>query len=274
VDLSRARLARDSDTAGTRAAPAPADQAGYLRLSTRPLHVLAFLFPLVIAYEAGSAFYLSDPVSGVTETIRAHSMLLAFFQNFGVAARAMPALLLVGVLVVWHILLRDRWRLHPPVLLGMVAEAAVLTLPVLVLAILVQNAGIAPPPAVAADFGLLDLPWQTRLTISIGAGVYEEMLFRLIFIAAAHLVLVDVLSIADKAGRIAAVVASAAAFAVYHDLGDSSGGAVDLVAAAHYFLAGLYFGVLYLARGLGIAAGVHALYDIAVLIAFPAVAGR
>lgn len=248
---------------------ARAIRSGYARLATRPLHVLAFLLPLIAAYEIGTWVWLSDPATGAVDTIKAHSVLLGLFQSFGLGARSMPAVVLVTVLLVWHVLLGDRWSVRPSVLAGMAAEAAAWTLPLLILAILIQRSAedVSPMAAAASPVThLLSMPWQARLTVSIGAGVYEEMLFRFVLIAAVHLVLVDLCRLSDATGRVLGVIVSAGAFVLYHDAG---AGSLPATAAALYLAAGVYFGVLFLARGLGICAAVHALYDVTVLVVLP-----
>ena len=51
----------------------------------------------------------------------------------------------------------------------------------------------------------------------------------------------------------------------------SVGSALEIVEGVlpFYVLAGIYFGVLFLGRGLGIAVGVHACYDLLVLVVMP-----
>ena len=60
-----------------------------------------------------------------------------------------------------------------------------------------------------------------------------------------------------------AVLVSAAAFALYHD--PAGAGSVAWSAMTFYFLAGLFFGGVYVWRGFDIVVAVHALYDIVVL---------
>ncbi len=60
-------------------------------------------------------------------------------------------------------------------------------------------------------------------------------------------------------------VTSAAAFTIYHPVEAASGG-VSIRKVAFYFLAGLYFGGIYVLRGFGIVVAVHALYDIVTVL--------
>jgi len=148
---------------------------GYLSESQRPLSILVFLLPLLAAYELGAWLYLSGGEHGPT-TIAAWGMLARFFETFGVIGIHLPALLLVTVLLVWHMLVRERWRVRPMVLVGMAMEACVWTVPLTILLIVLQSAltGEAAPPVAAQvtdPEGLRNLSWQTRLTISAGAGL-------------------------------------------------------------------------------------------------------
>jgi hypothetical protein len=242
-----------------------ADEASYWVLSTKPLHVLVFLLPLLVAYEIGAATYVTR--------ISAETMLSEVFGIFGSATLFVPGIAMVTVLVVWHVLSGDSWRVQPRTLGGMLAEAVVWTLPLIVLGAALgrlTSDGVMPamldgPQAgEEASTALRDLPWTARLTVAIGAGLYEEMLFRLVGIAALHLVLKDLMGVPDARASVLAVVGSAVAFALYHDLGVQGGG-INWHLAVFSFLAGAYFGSVYVMRGFGIVVGTHALYDVAAL---------
>jgi membrane protease YdiL (CAAX protease family) len=113
---------------------------------------------------------------------------------------------------------------------------------------------------------LLELPVATRLTIAIGAGLYEEMLFRLIGMALLHFILADLIGAPQKWATAGAVILSALAFAAYHQPADAT-------AWATYILSGVYLGTVYGMRGFGIVVGTHALYDVLVLAVGPAISG-
>lgn len=244
----------------------------YAELSIRPLHVLVFLAPLLIAYEIGSLLYLSNPSTGVVETISARRMISTFFETFGAFGLYLPGVALATVLLIWHLLRRDPWTIHVPVMPLMLMEAVLWTLPLIVLAMILpritQMAEVVTWPPHLASADIRSLGWQARLTISIGAGLYEELVFRVVAIAALHFVLVDLLGVRRNTGAVLSVIISALAFALYHDL-RTVGGELDVPLALFLTVAGLYFGLIYIWRGFGIVVAVHALYDVVALVLAP-----
>ncbi len=251
-------------------------RGSYWFLSSRPLHILVFLAPLVALYEVGSALYLSDVVKGTRQDIKAQRLLSDFFHAFGVAGLFLPGVALFTVLLVWHVLAGDRWRTRAYVLAGMLAESVAWTLPLLLLSALHARASAAAVSSVAAlsaqggggGESVFSLPWQARLTVSVGAGLYEEMLFRLVGTALLHLVLADLLKIKSSIASVLAVIGAALAFALYHDtsLPAAMGGGTDWPKLIFLTTAGLYLGTLYILRGFGIVVGTHAVYDVLVLV--------
>ncbi len=222
-----------------------------------------------MAYEIGLALFLRSREGVLTN--KAHETLLMFFDTFGLTATGglyLGGAAIVVVLVVWHVLTRDPWRVDWTTPALMAAESVALTIPLLVLGLLIGGAaavaaGVRPPPPDLASMSI----WA-RLTVSIGAGLYEELLFRMMLIAVLHTLLVDVAKLRSPVGATIAVVISAAAFAWYHPLRDG-GGVLLWRRVAFYSLAGLYFGAVYVARGFGIVVGTHAFYDIVVVAMLP-----
>lgn len=261
-------------------------KSGYLARSRSPLHVLVFLLPLIVFYEIGSAVWLAGAEGALAEDIRARRIVSQMFESFGEYAIYLPGILIVVVLLIWHVLTKDTWKIRWRAIGGMWLESLIWTVPLLVLGQLlyrlligdaapttVSGAAAALVPALTPD-AIADHSLGARATISIGAGLYEELLFRMVAIALIHLLLVDVGGLKNSTGTIAAVVISSAMFAVYHDVGVLPGGpnSIQWAELIFFFAAGLYFGALYMARGLGIVIGVHALYDLAVLVILPSAA--
>lgn len=228
--------------------------------------------PLLVLYEIGSVVFLAGPALGA-ETIGARGILGSFFHAFGVASLHLPPIALMVVLLTWHTMLRDPWKVRPGVLAGMAAESLLWAVPLLVLGVVLaarsQGAGPATPSAVAMtqNAALAELSWQARLTVSIGAGIYEELLFRLILIGAAHVVVVDIMKFHSNAGYVVGAMLSAVLFALSHDLA-APGGGVDLRLLAFYVAAGLYFATVFIWRGFGIVVAAHAMYDAIALLVF------
>jgi membrane protease YdiL (CAAX protease family) len=236
----------------------------YWVATKRPLQMLVLLLPLVIAYELGLALVLRSEEGVLTN--KAHETLLETFEQLGVPAVSglyLGGIVIVVVMFVWHVLNRDPWKISGTTAGFMAAEALVLTVPLLVLSLLISrqdlSAAAGPPQVQLAELGL----WS-KMAISIGAGLYEELLFRMVLIALVHTLLVDLARLPDAAGTALAILLSAAAFTIYHPLRDQLG-IVSVSKVIFYFMAGLYFGAIYVLRGFGIVVAVHALYDILTL---------
>jgi membrane protease YdiL (CAAX protease family) len=105
-------------------------------------------------------------------------------------------------------------------------------------------------------------PAAEQVVTYIGAGIYEEVLFRLGLYSLLYYLLRVVLIPLPLAIMLAACGA-AVTFAAAHHLGDNG---EELLPVLFLFrvIAGLYFTALYVMRGFGIAVGAHAGYDILV----------
>ena len=247
-----------------------AENLSYWYMSRQPLTILCFLLPLIALYEIGLALFLKSEQGTITNI--AHETLVNFFRAFGISDTGglyLGGIAIVVVLLVWHILARAPWRVDTKALGIMAVESALLALPLIALGLLINQKVIQPdaaPPAAgmaAAPFDQLDV-WS-GLTISVGAGLYEELMFRMLLIALVHTILVDVAKLPHRLGASIAVTVAAIAFTIYHPL-FSEVEQVLWASVLFYFLAGLYFGLVYVVRGFGIVVGVHATYDIIIVI--------
>ncbi|MBM4008569.1 MAG: CPBP family intramembrane metalloprotease [Planctomycetes bacterium] len=239
--------------------------SGYFERSKQPLEILALVAPLIVLYEIGLVFALRT--QGGTLTNSAHEGLLRLFSSLGIDAGrfSLPALALPGVgvivvLLVWQVLSRRAWTLHIPTVGGMMVECVLFSLPLLVAAQIITR--IFPPAAMGEMEGLGTFG---KVAMSVGAGVYEELVFRMVLIALLHTLFVDLLRWKESWALGVAVIVAAVLFTLYHPLRLSSG-ALDLRRVVFFLAAGSAFGVLYVVRGFGIAAGTHAWYDVAVVV--------
>lgn len=240
-------------------------QEPYTAVSKQPLHALALIFPLIVIYQIGVLGSSADDRS--TVPLRAERMINLFLDTFGLTGVVVPSILIVAILIIHHLSRADRWAIRPGVVAIMALEAVLWTLPLLVLGqVLVRLLGDGVPTLAAAS-DLIAIPWQDRLTISIGAGLFEELLFRMVLIAVLHYLLHDLVAIKEKSAGAIAIVLSSIAFALYHEPWGGAG--IDIPSLGFYLFAGLTFAGIYLARGFGIVVAAHAFYDIIVLIVLP-----
>jgi len=106
-----------------------------------------------------------------------------------------------------------------------------------------------------------------NIVTGIGAGIYEELVFRLILIIVLMLLFQDVLGFSRKGSIILSILVSAGLFSAHHHIifvdGQLTPSAVfSWTAFCFRTIAGVYFAALFAIRGFGITAGTHAFYDI------------
>lgn len=232
----------------------------YFLRSQEPLQSLIFMAPLIVLYEVGAVLYTTDPHTGHRVSNLARSFMKDFLELFGAVGDYLPGLAVVLVLLAWHVARRDRLRFDPRLYFAMAIESLALAIPLLMFGLLIGPRQAAGYTAAAPD--LSTMTWQAGVVFSIGAGVYEELVFRLAAIAILHMVFVDMLAVPEKRGAILAVVCSAILFAAYHF---SAGDQFTWPKFVFYFAAGIYFAVLYVMRGFGIVVATHAFYDVLVI---------
>jgi membrane protease YdiL (CAAX protease family) len=235
----------------------------YFAESRRPWTILLFLLPAVLFYEVRLAILAARGEAVLVN--KAQHGVLRFLEAIGLAdaglfALALPGAVLVGLLLIWQLLLRAPWRAAPATLGVMLAESALMAAPLLLLSTIASGSPLA---ATEPDWSTLGV--SARIAVSLGAGIYEELVFRLLLLATLHVLLVDLLGLKSWLGSTIAVIVSAILFAAYHPLRDVAG-ELDWRRAAFYVAAGVWLGGLMLVRGFGIAVGAHALYDIATLL--------
>src|SRR5205085_8767891 len=103
----------------------------------------------------------------------------------------------------------------------------------------------------------LTFPWQTDVMLSIGAGVYEELLFRLIAITLLSILLVDILEMKPTLAVPIIVITSAVLFSAYHYLGEEGKHPFQPGLFAFRTALGIYLAGIYIYRGFGITVGAH-----------------
>lgn len=230
------------------------DPPDHPRLLSKPLDTLVFVLPFILFYEIGS---LSVHTGGdARERVVAFHLLRFFFELFGSTGVQMPALAVIIILLATHIVSRRPWTIDRRAVGWMYAESAALAAPLLLF-----NLVLTAAPTHPADQGHR----FAELVLGVGAGVYEELVFRLVLISIIVIIGSDLLHFATRPTLVFAVVFSALAFAAHHHppLGSDP---FSLRSFIFRTIAGLYLGALFVYRGYGPAAGTHAIYNILVIV--------
>ena len=103
-----------------------------------------------------------------------------------------------------------------------------------------------------------------RVTLAIGAGIYEEFLFRVLLILLLSQIINFIFKWNFRFSRLIAMIISAGIFSSFHFLGEY-GDYFSFNIFMIRFFAGIFLGILYFTRGFGIVAWSHSIYDLIVL---------
>lgn len=220
---------------------------------SRPLEALAFLLPLIAFSEIASRSLFPYTAAPPQDRVVAFHLLQLFFQLFGSAGALMPALAVVVVLLSTHVASRQPWRVRKSAVALMYAESLALAIPLILV-----NSWVRLAAGPAAE------TWLRHAALGIGAGVYEELVFRLVLISVVAVIGSDLLRWSNTSVLIAGVMVSALVFAAHHH---PPVGGEPFDASRFWFrtLAGVYLGAVFVIRGYGPAAGTHAAYNLIVI---------
>jgi hypothetical protein len=235
----------------------------YLAATQHPWPCLLFVLPLVAGYEFG----VLELGGAHPESLRngADNWLRLGLTHLGLPFFWLPPALLLATFVLWTL---RRWPDRPGDLLGVLTGMALESV-TFALGLWLVSRGLPP---LLQHFGVgLSLsaapapPAVLRQAVTyLGAGIYEEALFRLVLFSA----LVALLGRIDAGGMAApllAALASATLFAIAHHIGPY-GQPYSNYLFVFRLLAGLYFAVLYQLRGFGVAVGSHACYNVMISV--------
>ena len=236
----------------------------YWNESARPLVSLAFVAPMVVAYEGGLVALGPQAMrNGADVWLRQLLEWLGFSQYF----------LLLG----WHHLNQDRWSIRWTFLYGMLFESIAFGALLLVVANAQQGIFAAVGSHATPPLSVQSTKAFGQLVAFLGAGIYEELLFRVMLFPALA-ALLRLVGTPRRTSWVVAILLSSLAFAAAHyqldlmignfHLVTSSGDSFEWTSFLFRFSAGIFFATLLLARGFGVAAGAHAFYDI--LVSLPA----
>lgn len=230
----------------------------YFAESRRLSLSVVFVLPLMAVYHVGIVR------SGASTRNLVETWVTTLLSNAGVpAAQVLNSLLVVG-LVIALVKLEDGPSLHFRFLILMLFESIIyaagmfLGLQLLTTAIQARAGQLMAAGAVG---------W-VPLSLAAGAGVYEELVFRLLFIGGGLVLLHGFCKWNRLTSLLVLLFLSSVSFSVIHYYG-ILGDTPDAFSFLFRTLAGVVLGLIYLSRGLGIAAWSHALYNVFALMHVP-----
>ena len=238
----------------------------YFASTRSPRYSLLFALPLFVAYEALAAALTRPAAEAQVRNgadVLLHELAYALAGSYGPLA-LMAAIIGLSVIFV----VRDMRRsggVRPVYFIGMLVEASVLALifGFVIGTITAQLLGGLHLLMLPAE-PIARMSWETRLMLSLGAGVFEELLFRVLLVSALA-TLGRVMGFSRVAAGVFAAVVGALIFSAFHYVGPF-GERFDIQSFAFRAVSGLAFSGLYLTRGFGITAWTHALYDAFLLL--------
>ncbi|MEQ9280157.1 MAG: CPBP family intramembrane glutamic endopeptidase [Balneola sp.] len=223
------------------------------------LYSFLISLPLFLAYEL--LILISQPEASQIVRISVDSWFKSVFSLLGV--NAVSITLLIVALFGMFILYKEREQLRElrfkyfPIMIG---ESTIYA----ILVTLVATFFVSMVFAFSANDPISSLTGLQKFALSLGAGLYEELFFRVILVSVLILVFQKVFYNKNWAAITAAVILSAFLFSMVHYVG-SMGDPFTLSSFTYRFFFGLMLNGIYVWRGFGIAAWTHALYDLMVL---------
>jgi Type II CAAX prenyl endopeptidase Rce1-like len=242
--------------------------SSYWEATRRPLPSLLLVAPIVLAYESGIHFLGGR---GLTiERTGADVWMRQLFASIGLKDPWSLPLLLLSILLAWQVAGFHRWRVSPSLLAGMALESIVWAVGLVGISRLIDvgfcylersAAVLAAGAGTGAGAGASGVSLAAMIGY-LGAGVYEETLFRLVLVPCLFWVL-KALQAPQVLASTLAVTGSALLFALAHHAG-APGETFTWFAFVFRWMAGVVFAWLFVLRGFGIAVGSHTTYDIVV----------
>ncbi len=245
----------------------------YWRETQHPLSSLVFLAPLLATYELG-VFWVGGARADAVRN-GADAWMRDWLQQIGITGLWYLPLLLAGVLLGWHYATRQTWKFSWETLGGMFAESLLFAFILILVGQMIDGGWKA------SDAMTLSLGWTrgiaVRFVTFVGAGIYEEFLFRLCLVPIGYAALRGVMA-PPRWALAGTVISTSLLFSLAHYLGpDPDGQSLALLSdavqrvqlsrelwAGFVFrtLAGAYFTLLFCFRGFGVTVGCHAAYDV------------
>jgi hypothetical protein len=231
----------------------------YHRETSGLLYSYLICIPLLLLYEL--LIIISQPDTAFMVRISVDVWFKTIFGYLGL--NAVSATLFAAAIIGGVIVFRKREQLRhikKKYFAWMLAESFVYA----ILVSLIISSFLGALLNLSADSSLAGLSKLQLIALSLGAGLYEELFFRVILVSLLVYFFSKIFKGKNSAYASAAIVA-ALMFSGIHYVGEFA----DSFAIGSFlfrFLFGLALNVIYVVRGFGMAAWTHAIYDLIVIM--------
>lgn len=238
---------------------APPALKKYFKSTNTLLYSYLISLPLLLLYEV--LIFIAQPDSEQVVRISVDVWIKTLFSYFGqdVLSITLIFVALLGIFVLY----RERQKLNTlkaGYFFTMLLEASAYAF----LLALIISTTVSSLLQIAAPETIEALSTLQKLALSLGAGLYEELFFRVILVS----LLLLILKYAVKTSWLRftlAIIIAAFLFSSVHYIGEL-GDAFTMGSFLFRFLFGLALNAIYIFRGFGMAAWTHAIYDIMVVV--------
>jgi len=231
----------------------------YNRETRGILYSYLMCVPLLLLYEL--LILISQPDTAYLVRISVDVWFKTIFSYFGlnaISATLFSAAIIGGIIVFKK---RDQLQHVKKSYFGfMLAEAFVYAVAVSIIISMFLGALLN----LSADSSLAGMNKLQLIALSLGAGLYEELFFRVILVSLLVYIFSKIFKGKKSAYSISAIFA-ALLFSGVHYIGEFA----DIFTFGSFlfrFLFGLALNVIYVTRGFGMAAWTHAIYDLIVIM--------
>ena len=215
-----------------------------------------FTIPLFFIYEVGILFLSKDDILVVRNG--ADFLMRSILESFGILGLyGLGAIFLIGFIITYIYFFNDKSNksIRADYLFIMIFESVCWAL---ILYFLLSKFMLVLMNPIGKTI-------TQQVTLAVGAGIYEEFLFRVMLISGLTGIIGFVFLWSEKVRKAAALIIAAGIFSAFHFMGDY-GDFFSMELFLLRFFAGIVLGILYIARGFGITAYAHSIYDLIVLI--------
>lgn len=223
---------------------------------------LVLVFPLFLIYQVGVLFTL-PLLNG------ADFLTVFLFRNLGLSTSAYLGYtaIVAAAFAASVVVLRRRQQFDPGLVWRVFIESGIyaLTMGSLIVFVMTRVFGISPRLSGGGVGGIATQGFGTRIVMSLGAGVYEETVFRLGLMAGLTALLERGIGLRRWVAVTLGLVSSSLLFSAMHHI-PPYGDPFTIGVFTFRVLAGACFGLLFWFRGFAVAVYTHALYDLYVLV--------